>query len=288
MRLGGPVFDAPPGDAEAWARAHRAEGYGAAFLPIDRTAPPDLVRAFRDAAARAGIVIAEVGAWSNPMSPDPQARAEAIAHCQGQLALAEEAGARCCVNISGSFDAAQWDGPHPANLAPESFDAVVETTRAIIDAVRPRRTAYALETMPWMVPDSVDCYKRLLRAVDRPGFAVHFDPVNLVSSPRAFFANGAMIDDAFDRLGPWIRSCHGKDIVLRGQLTTHLDECRPGLGALDYRRFLRRLAELDPDTPLMLEHLPDAAEYRAAADHLRAEAAACGLAFVEPPEETTA
>ncbi len=50
----------------------------------------------------AGIIIAEVGAWSNPMSTDPEEARAALAKCQTQLALAEEIGARCCVNISGS------------------------------------------------------------------------------------------------------------------------------------------------------------------------------------------
>lgn len=278
MRLGGPVFDAPPDDPDAWVAAHREEGYSAAFVPIDRSASADTIRAFREAAEKAGLMLAEVGAWSNPMSPDEAQRKAALEHCHGQLALAEEIGARCCVNICGSLDGEQWDGLHRDNLTDETFDAVVETTRAIIDAVKPTRTAYALKTMPWMFPDSVENHERLLRAIDRPGFAVHYDPVNLVSSPQKFYSTTAMINEAFDRLGPHIRSCHGKDIMLRKHLTTHLDECRPGLGGLDHRTMLRRLHALG-DVPLMLEHLPTAEEYRAAAAHVRSEAAACGLAF---------
>ena len=65
-----------------------------------------------------------------------------------------------------------------------------------------------------------------------------------------------------------IKSCHAKDIILREQLTVHLDECRPGTGCLDYAIFLRELAKLDPDTPLLIEHLPHE-EYPAAAAHVR-------------------
>jgi len=46
----------------------------------------------------------------------------------------------------------------------------------IIDAVQPTRTFYTLETMPWMYPDSPQSYLRLLQAVDRRQFAVHFAP----------------------------------------------------------------------------------------------------------------
>ena len=66
--------------------------------------------AYVRAAREADIVIAEVGAWSNPISPDEGTRQQAIRHCQEQLALADRVGARCCVNIAGSRSP-DWAGP---------------------------------------------------------------------------------------------------------------------------------------------------------------------------------
>ncbi|MCM8756987.1 MAG: hypothetical protein NC823_00715 [Candidatus Omnitrophica bacterium] len=60
------------------------------------------------------------------------------------------------------------------------FDLIVEVVRQIIDAVKPVRSYYTLETMPWMYPDSAESYQSLLQAVDRKAFAVHFNPVNLL------------------------------------------------------------------------------------------------------------
>jgi sugar phosphate isomerase/epimerase len=231
---------------------------------------------FADAAREADIVIAEVGAWSNPMAPDPKTRSEALAHCQAQLALADRIGARCCVNIAGSCGE-QWDGPDPKNLTRETFDTIVEVVRAIIDAVKPARTYYTLETMPWMYPDSPDSYLDLLKAIDRPRFAVHLDPANLLCSPQRYFGNADLIRECFAKLGPHSRSCHAKDIALSPRLTTHLDEVRPGLGGLDYRTFLQELHKLEPDAPLMLEHLQTAEEYIQAADHVRKTASAIGV-----------
>jgi sugar phosphate isomerase/epimerase len=204
------------------------------------------------------------------LSPDAATRRSAIEHCQKQLALADRVGARCCVNISGSRGA-QWDGHDPDNLTPDTFALIVESVRVIIDAVKPRRTCYTLETMPWMYPDSAASYERLVRAIDRPAFAVHLDPVNLICSPQRFYANAALIRECFALLGPRIKSCHAKDITLSGKLTVHLDEVRPGLGALDYGVLLEEMSRLDPDTPLMLEHL-DAQEYPPAAEYIRSVA----------------
>ncbi|MCC7492829.1 MAG: TIM barrel protein [Fimbriimonadaceae bacterium] len=277
MRLGGPVFD-QPASPEAWVASHRAEGYRAAFCPVAADTPGDVVQAYVTAAAEADLVIAEVGAWSNPIAVDSTAAAQAIAHCQRQLDLAERVGARCCVNIAGSRHPERWDGPHRDNLSPDTFDAIVETVRQIIDAVRPRRTAYSLETMPWIFPDSAESYYDLIVAIDRPGFAVHLDPVNIVNCPARAYDTGALLRHCFEVLGAHIRSCHAKDICFAQHLTLHLDECRPGTGVLDYATFLRCAAELD-DVPVMLEHLPNAAEYRAAAAHLRAVAVETGVAW---------
>jgi len=159
----------------------------------------------------------------------------------------------------------------------ETFDQIVAIVRDIIDTVKPTRSFYILETMPWMYPDSPNAYLRLIKAIDRKAFAVHLDPVNLVSSPQRYFSTGALIEECFAKLGPDIKACHAKDILLRENLTIHLDEVRPGLGNLDYRTFLRCLNRLDADVPLMLEHLPQEDEYRAAATYIRTVAAHEGI-----------
>ena len=274
MRLGAPLhnFDSP----ETWIQALRTAGYRASYCPVKAGASAEEIRAYESAAQAADIVIAEVGVWNNPLSTDEATRQKAIAFNQQQLALADEIGARCCVNIAGSRGE-QWDGPHPANFSSETFDMIVATTQAIIDAVKPKRTFYTLETMPWIVPDSVDSYLELIKAIDRPQFAVHLDPVNMISSPRMYFDNAAFLEDCFAKLGPYIKGCHAKDIIIRSHLTVHLDEVRPGLGTLDYRTLLRCMDRLDdPNVPFMLEHLPDA-EYAPAAAYVREIAAAEGV-----------
>ena len=277
MRLGGPVFTRYESPDE-WVAALKRLGYRAAYCPVTKEADATTIQAYAEAAAGADILIAEVGAWSNPLSSDEETRRAAILKCQEQLALADEIGALCCVNIAGSRGE-RWDGPHPDNLTQETFDMIVETTRAIIDAVKPRRTFYTLETMPWMYPDSADSYVALLEAIDRPQCAVHLDPVNLVCSPQRYFANGALLRECFEKLGPHIKSCHAKDVLLRDTLTTHLDEACPGEGGLDYAVYLAELDKLDPDVPLMLEHMQKEEEYLTGASYIRSVASRVGVSL---------
>jgi sugar phosphate isomerase/epimerase len=277
MRLGGPIFRKYD-DPETWTIAVKALGYRAAYCPVGLDADDATVRAYEQAAHDAGIVIAEVGAWSNPMGPNPESRAAALDKCKRSLDLADRIGARCCVNITGSRGE-KWDGPHANDLTEETFDMIVATTREIIDAVRPRRTFYTLEMMQWTYPDSPDSYLRLLQAIDRTACAVHLDPVNLINSPGRYFNNASLIHECFAKLGSRIRSCHAKDVILHNKALVHLDEVRPGLGKLDYEAYLDELNQLDGDTPLMLEHLPDAGEYTLAAQHIRSVAERQGYAL---------
>ncbi|HEX7585790.1 MAG TPA: TIM barrel protein, partial [Prolixibacteraceae bacterium] len=162
-----------------------------------------------------------------------------------------------------------WAGPHKDNLTEATFDLIVETTRKIIDAVKPTHTWFTLEAMPWAYPDSADAYLRLIKVIDRERFGVHLDPMNLITSPQIYYRNGEMIRDCFRKLGSHIRSCHAKDITLReDNAIPQFDEIVAGKGNLDYSVILTELSKLK-DIPLMMEHLKTAEEYDQAAGYIR-------------------
>jgi sugar phosphate isomerase/epimerase len=276
VRLGAPLFD-PIDSPDTWIAALRKQGYRAAYCPVKTDANADEINAYASAARKADVVIAEVGAWSNPLSADATMAREAFKRCVDSLALAEAIGANCCVNIAGSKNAEHWAGPHQDNLSDATFDQIVEVTQRIIDEIKPVRTYFTLEFMPWIHPDSADSYLRIIKAINRKQFAVHMDPVNIINSPSAYYSNSALIQECFKKLGPLIRSCHAKDIILKpDSYSTQLEECRPGLGQLDYRVYLKELSKLK-DIPLMLEHLPSAGEYEQAAAFVRSTGAKIGV-----------
>lgn len=267
VRLGGPLF-CESADPEELARAHRRLGYRAAYAPQVSLDDRQRIQEIRRSFARHDVVIAEVGRWCNLLDTDPDQRKKNLDNVIEGLALADELGARCCVNIAGSYNPELWYGPHPDNVSSRFFDAIVENGRAIVDAVKPRRARFGYEMMGWALPDSVESYLALLKAVDRPGFAVHLDPCNLVNSPRRFYDNTALINECFDKLGRWIVSCHAKDLKWRIEMNVHFVEVPAGEGQLDYKTYLRRVARLGDHVPLMLEHCADEAAYDRARRHL--------------------
>src|SRR6266487_1361226 len=220
IRLGGPIF-LKTDDPGELAREHRRLGYSAAYCPAARVDDADRVRAIRTAFATEQVVIAEVGAWRNMLDPDAQKRADNLRYVTERLALADLVEARCCVDIAGSYNPTVWYGAHPKNLSTEFFDATVENCRKVIDAVKPRATTFSIEMMGWSLPDGPDSYLKLIRAVDRPAFAVHMDVCNGVNSPDRFYRNSEFIKECFATLGRWIVSCHAKDLAWIPEYNVH-------------------------------------------------------------------
>jgi len=278
LRLGGPVF-AKIDDPDELVLAHRKLGYQAAYCPGVALNDSARIKALADAFAKHDVVIAEVGRWVNLLDADAAKRKQNLQTVTDGLALAESIGARCCVDIAGSFNPTSWFGPHPDNFTPKFFDAAVENARRIIDAVKPQRAKFCYEMMGWAMPHTADNCLKLLRAVDRKAFGVHLDPCNLVNSPEKFYRNADLLNECFDKLGRWIVSCHAKDLTWDVEMNVHFREVQPGTGSLDYSTYLRRLAQLPQNPPLMIEHLKTAEEYAAAAKHITEVGRKEGLSF---------
>ena len=274
-RIGAPLFGENLGDPEVWAKTAKAQGYRAVYEP-GGLSMNDLprVQSFVRAAAANDLVIAEVGRWNNLMDADENKRKANFNSVAQGLAIADELGARCCVNIAGSFSTEQWMGPHPRNLTRDHFDLCVENARKLIDEVKPTRTVFAYEAMGWMYPDSPDSYLALIKAIDRKAFGVHLDVCNMINSPTKFWNTAALIHEAFDKLGPWIASAHAKDLRWNVELNVHFVECELGKGVIDFTTYIRRLAALEQDTPLMIEHMNGQEQYERCRDHLLAIVAA--------------
>lgn len=278
MLLGGTVAGnwATPGEWEALLVRSR---FKAVTAPFDCRTPRAEIDAYREICDRRGVVIAEIGVWKNPFDPDPARAAAALDYAMGQLALADEVGVACCVNIAGTASAAGWDAADRSNFTDATYARIVASVRGILDGVRPRRAFYCLEPMPWMVPDSPDACLQLIRDVDRPQFGAHMDFVNMINCPRRYLAPEAFIEECFSKLAPHIRSTHIKDTRMHPtRLTTLLEECAPGEGTLDYAEVMRVMDRWLPvDAPVLLEHMTTFEEYRAAYDYVAQKAAEAGV-----------
>ncbi|MBV8847676.1 MAG: sugar phosphate isomerase/epimerase [Bryobacterales bacterium] len=271
-------------DPVVLAQEHKRLGYTAAFCPEARPGDTARVNAIRKAFADVDVLIAEVGAWRNMMTPDPGAKKANLEYVMQRLALADELGVKCCVDIAGSFDGNTLSGPHPKNLSKEFFDGTVENCRKILDTVRPKVAKFSIEMKAWDIPDGPDSYLELIRAIDRTTFGVHIDICNIISSPIRYYNNTALIHETFQKLGRWVLSCHAKDLRWVPQVNVNFEEVPPGDGGIpgqgggvDYHAYLTEVAKLG--VPLMLEHFNTNEEFLRGARYIRSVAGKLGLSI---------
>jgi hypothetical protein len=77
----------------------------------------------------------------------------------------------------------------------------------------------------------------LIRDVDRQTFAVHLDYINMINCPKRYVFCDDFIEECFTTLGPYIKSIHGKDVLMERAYTTLIHETMPGKGVINYQRW---------------------------------------------------
>lgn len=275
MRIGGGI-EKPYSNPQEWYSLVKQLGYRAVLVPFDSSVSEADKLAYLECIKEHDLIIGEVGVWRNTLSPDKDECKKAMDYAKNQLALADDIGAYCCVNITGSRGDI-WDGFCKDNYSEETYTLIVDSVREIIDAVNPVRTFYTIEPMPWMVPDSPDEYLRLIKDVDRKGFGVHLDFVNMINCPKRYVFCDDFIEECFTKLGHHIKSIHGKDVIMENRYTTVINEVMPGKGIIDYKKVALLCEKLGKDTALFVEHLPDFESYMEAANYVRNQAALAGV-----------
>ena len=252
-----------------WAARHKALDLGAVVFPVDCQAGEEAIMAYKSAADEAGLAIAEVGVWRNTLAADPAERRKWIDYAIGQLRMADEIGAKCCVNVVGTPYGPRWDGGYRDNFSDELWQMAVKMIQTIIDTARPRHTKFCIESMPWMIPSGPDEYVKLIDDVDRAEFGTHLDVINMVTSPKRYFFNDEFLEECFAKLKGTIVSCHLKDVRLKEEYTFQLEECACGEGSLDLPLYARLATKENPRMPMIIEHLTTDEQYEASVRYVQ-------------------
>jgi len=292
VKFGGPIFlnefkgagagedhGVKSSDPELLVKKHKEKGYTSAYVPgIDRK-DKDLIRATRKAFERENIILAEVGYWENIMDSEEAERKRHRDNMLEALYFADEIGARCAVNIWGSYCHGNGNSKHCAkNYTEDAFADAVDMARYFIDTIKPKTACFAYEIFPFNIVDSVENMVRLVKAVDRDKFGIHFDLVNLIADPRKYFYHADIIDEMVRELGSKIVAAHIKDIKLKEPaISVILEEVPAGQGIINFGALFSALNNLPNDVPALMEHLSGEQEYDAAASYIRAEVKKAGI-----------
>ena len=262
MRLGAPVF-VDNLNPESFALAHVEKGYGAAAINETFHAGDPENAKYLAELKKHNIIVGEVNmGMLNAMSLDPAERKKGIDHCKERLTLADELEAKGFVAIVGTYHPTWWAGPHPRNFTKEFIEDAVEVWTEITESVKPKHSKVEFEMVPFNFMDNMDACAEFISRLNPNYVGLHFDPCNYMTSMRNLMNNGDYIDEVFDKYSKDILTLHAKDIsVNEKSCTIVMSETFIGEGRMDYDTFLRRLNQMDPDTPIFLEHYRSDEDY---------------------------
>jgi sugar phosphate isomerase/epimerase len=286
MRLGG--FFAAQTTKDLEPLCEKMDIYGLSAIPAPgglAGMTDDECTAFGEEARRLGMVVGEVGVWSNLMTADKDQQAQLIRTTGTMLRKADIMGCHAIMTLVGTKD------PSGAPLAPSAYmytdeckAEFREIVLRILDGLDLKKAMYVIE--PWhntffYQPEDI---REFIDSVGHPAFGLHLDQMNMVSQ-QTFYHTTDLINRTFDLLADKVASVHLKDVACdHDHMFLKLDEVYIGDGVMDYETYLKRLAELPPDTPCYCEHMMAEGDYALNFARLHRIAEKVGVRFLRRGE----
>ena len=248
----------------------KALGFSGVFTRFGENDPfettPAKCHRVRDLLADHGLRIYQAtGYWQPLIHPDEAERRQAVRVLQQALKIAGDLGARGIDTGPGSLNSTGPWNPHPENWNLESRQQLIKSLRESAPAAEDNQVYLSLEGHQLVVLENEQVTKEILDAVGSPWVRSDLDPANWITL-KTIFRTDEAIHQMFDVLSEHIVSGHAKDVTITNAHTLHLPTTSVGKGMLDFKTYLRRMEDLNPDYPLIVEgsseaELPEASTF---------------------------
>lgn len=198
--------------------------------------------------ADAGVEVALVGAYFNPVHPNKEKVELGEGVFADYLSLASRLGASVVGSETGSYMGEPWTY-HPDNRKPEARAAVADIFRRLADVAKKHGACVGIEGAYGHVCYTPDVLADLIKAIDRDNIRVIFDLFNYLSDSNYESAYD-LLGRAHELFGKQILLYHVKDFTVTDGAVR---QCGVGRGVLNYRRILKEIYAVNPDATLVLE-----------------------------------
>jgi sugar phosphate isomerase/epimerase len=216
------------------------------------------VRQVQDAFKQAGLKIAQVNGWYESLvNTDENLRKEGIRGYQSLLRLGAIVEAPSVYMRPGSMNPKGHWFPHPKNIAPETFDQLIDSVGQCCRVAEEEGMLIAIEGHVVSPLDTSQRVRQLINAVGSPALKFNADPVNFIGTVPDLYDTNDILNEMFDLLGKDTIVSHAKDVAIQDAHVVHIIEVLIGTGTLNYEIFLRRFQECAPNGWIQIEHLPD-------------------------------
>jgi sugar phosphate isomerase/epimerase len=218
---------------------------------------PRLARQIGAAAALRGIGIAAVSGTFNMIDPVKDRRDTGLRRLRQLAGACAPLGTKIITLCTGTRDPDDmWRG-HPANGRPDAWADLLAALEQALALAEEHDLWLAIEPETANVVDSPARARRLLDELRSPRLKIILDPANLFHVEDLPHQR-ALLDAAFDVLGPDMVLAHAKDVRVVDGSVHHV---AAGTGVLDYPYYLALLRHAP--VPLIVHGLAEAEVGRA-------------------------
>jgi sugar phosphate isomerase/epimerase len=223
------------------------------------------------------LPICAISAYTNIVHPNLDKRRANIDRLKEILRSARDFGTPYVISESGTFNPeSEWDHD-PHNRSEDAYEQVRDVLAELAQEAYDHGATFLLETYVNNVIGSVRETVRVFNDIRHHGLELLMDPTNYFEAHNIDDMD-AILNEVFDTLGDRVRIAHAKDVKRSGDdksekhadigdddaLASHtfrgvgeIELPAAGLGSLNYDLYVRRLAELSPNVPLIIEHLDE-------------------------------
>jgi sugar phosphate isomerase/epimerase len=245
------------------------KGMDLSFDSLNREKCHLIRSAFRDA----NIPIVAVSGYTNVTHPNPIKRKENINNLKTLLKFARDLGTPYVISETGTFNEESDWVYHEKNGTEEAYETLCEIITDLTKFASNNGSVFLVENYVNNIIGTVDQVLRLFSDVNHSALGLLMDPTNYFSDANIDDVDGEL-NRIFNALGNQIKIAHAKDCkrteniaekhadidaseshTFRGAGSVELPA--PGLGILNYDLYLKRLAEVHPNIPLIIEHLDE-------------------------------
>jgi sugar phosphate isomerase/epimerase len=257
------------------ARRMKEDGFGCVVLQYGfqdvrfDLANPDwqALKKIRAALDKNDLKIVGLYGYYNVIDPNAERRKAGEQRIELLIANWERFGSPIISTETGSFNPQSEFAEDPKNFTEEGYAAVRDRFAQLAKAAEKTKAVIAVEAYWKNVIASAERTERLFKDVNSPSLKLTMDPCNYFHNEELPKMD-AMLRDIFKRVGKQTAIAHAKDVKATGNGGQELPAA--GLGVLNYPLYLRLLARLDREIPLVIEHL-ELKDVARARDYVKAQ-----------------
>ncbi|HVG39939.1 MAG TPA: sugar phosphate isomerase/epimerase [Pyrinomonadaceae bacterium] len=271
-----------PYTLEETAQRIRRAGFNTVQLDVgfkDMTLPTEDINArnsatIRDTFRRHDLPVSCISCYTNLIDPDAEKRRRHLDRLKQIIRHARELGSPYVISETGTYNPASDWVHHPKNKTEGGYEECRDVIGELVDFARQHGAVFLIEPYVNNVIGSIEETLRLLADINDSHLGLLMDPTNYFDEHNIDEMD-KVLDNIFNALSHKIKIAHAKDVkraeggqqvrmadidadeshALRG--VGEIDLPAPGLGALNYDLYLKRLSHDHPNIPLIIEHLEE-------------------------------